>query len=50
MLPELAPPVVAPCVYVLPTAFLPLKFGSLNVGVLYGVLLAHGFMGSTLTP
>jgi hypothetical protein len=49
MLPELAPPVVVPCIYVLHVVFLLPKFGFLNGGVLFGVLVTHGFMGSTLT-
>ena len=49
MILELAPPVVVPCVDVLPSVFLLPKFGCLNGGVLLGVLVAHGFMGSTLT-
>jgi hypothetical protein len=49
VLPELAPPVVAPAVDVLLAVGLPPNFGCLNNGVLFGVLVAHGFMGSTLT-
>jgi hypothetical protein len=49
MLPELDPLVVSPCVDVLLVVFLSLKFGCLNSGVLSGVLVAHRFMGSTLT-
>jgi hypothetical protein len=45
---ELAPQVVAPCLDVFPNVFLPLKFSCLNVGVLSGVLVAHGVVGSTL--
>jgi mannose/fructose/N-acetylgalactosamine-specific phosphotransferase system component IIC len=45
----MAPPVVAPFLDVLPIVFLPLKFGCLNVGVIYGVLVTHGVVGSTLT-
>jgi hypothetical protein len=42
-------PVVAPMVYVLLIFGLPPKFGCLNGGVLFGVLVTHGFMGSTMT-
>jgi hypothetical protein len=49
MLPELAPLVFVPYVDVLPDVFLLPKFGCLNGGVLLGVLIAHGFMGSTPT-
>jgi hypothetical protein len=49
MLLELAPLVVVPFVDVLHVVFLLPKFGCLNGGVLIGVLVAHGFMGSTLT-
>ena len=49
MLHEPTPPVVVPCVDVLPAVFLHPEFGCLNGGVLFGVLVAHGFMGSTLT-
>jgi len=49
VLPELAPLVVYPCVDVLPTVRLHLNFGFLNSGVLFRVIVAHGFMGSTLT-
>ena len=49
MLPELAPLVVSPCVDVLLAVGLPLNFGFLSGGVIFGVLVAHGFMGSTLT-
>jgi mannose/fructose/N-acetylgalactosamine-specific phosphotransferase system component IIC len=45
----MAPLVASPCWDVLPITFLPLKFGSLNVGVISGVLVTHGVMGSTLT-
>jgi hypothetical protein len=49
MLPELSPPVVFPRVDVFLVVFLLPKFGCLNGGVLIGVLVAHAFMGSTLT-
>jgi hypothetical protein len=49
VLPELAPPVVATAVDVLLAIGLPPNFGCLNGGVLFGVLVAHGFMGSTMT-
>ena len=49
MLPKLAPRVVAPNVDVLLVVRLPPNFGFLSGGVLFGVLVAHGFMGSTLT-
>jgi hypothetical protein len=49
MLPELAPPIVVPCVDIIHVIFLLPKFGCLNGGVLLGVLVTHGFMGSTLT-
>ena len=49
MFPELAPLVVFRCLDVLLVAFILPKFGCLNSVVLFGVLVAHGFMGSTLT-
>jgi hypothetical protein len=49
MLPKLAPPFVVPCVDVLHVVFLLPKLGYINGSVLLGVLVAHGFMGSTLT-
>ena len=49
VLPKLAPLVVFPCVDVLPIIWVLPNFGCLNNGVLFGVLVAYGFMGSTLT-
>jgi hypothetical protein len=49
MLHELAPLVFVPYVYVLLVFLLLSKFSCLNGGVLLGVLVSHGFMGSTLT-
>jgi hypothetical protein len=49
MFSELAPPVVFPCADVLHVVLLLLKLSFLNGGVLVGILVTHGFMGSTLT-
>ena len=49
MFSEPAPPVVSLCVDVVHAIELPSNFGCLNGGVLLSVLVAHGFMGSTLT-
>jgi hypothetical protein len=49
VLPELDPPVVAPSVDVLLAIGLLPNFYFLNNGVLFDVLVAHGFVGSTLT-
>ena len=40
------PPIVVPCVDVLPVVFLLQKSGCQNGGVIFGVLVVHGFMGS----
>jgi hypothetical protein len=49
VLPKLAPLVIVPCVDLLLVFSLLPKFSCLNGGVLFGVLVAHGFMGSSLT-
>jgi hypothetical protein len=49
LLTELAPLVDGPLFDPCHVAFLQLKFGSLNDGVLSGVVVSHGVVGSTLT-
>jgi hypothetical protein len=47
--PELAPQVDALKLDPSPVICLPLKFGCLYAGVILGVVIVHGVMGSTLT-
>jgi hypothetical protein len=49
LLPKLTPLDITPYLDVFPDVFIPLKFGFLNDGVLFGVLVAHEVTGSTLT-
>jgi hypothetical protein len=45
----MAPPITSPCLDSFPIVLISLKFSCLNIGVLSGLLFAHGVVGSTLT-